>query len=212
MAPGKERVIARIPATGSAPAVDVLPRSPTRESDMPSFGTMRPLAEKHLPAIISPPARMPMHPPKPVDRISLNLMGSGVDHKANVLFDIVRMLQPELESLPFRADSRGIFIGEKKIGRVIGSASGSPELVVWMDWLFRREGTRPSNFELLGVLPIPIFISKFRVWEIAPFVNKLASTKYTAITADKFLLYLKLYDSKTGPELDSFRVRWPSPG
>ena len=205
MALGKERVIARISAKGPSPAMEVLAKRPTRESDMPSFGTIRPLCEGRVRPLIGPNHPNPTPEQRPVDRLSLNLMGGGIDRKANVLFDIVRLLYSEAETLSFQADHKGIFMGETKIGMVMGSSSDSPIMLVWMDWLFQR---RASNYQLLDKLPLPVIANKFNIGEIAPFVNKLASAKYAAITADKFLVQLKLFGAKTGPELSSFNIKW----
>ncbi len=207
MVPGKERVIARISAKGSAPAINVLAKRPIKESDMPSFGTVRPLSEPKLINVGSlvRARKSPVHQTKPVDHLSLNLKDKGVDHKADVLFDIIRLIQPESETLPFCADSKGIFMGEKKVGQVFGSASDSPSLMIWMDWLFK---CRASNYQLLDKLPLPVIANKFDIGEIAPFVNKLVSSRYAAITADKFIVQLKLFGAKTGPELGSFNIKW----
>lgn len=207
MAPGKERILARISAIGSSPAMEVLAKRFTRGNDMPSFGTKNPISEAIL--RISRGSLLEVNEVsvdrKPEDKISMSLLEQGVDQKANVLFDIIRMLSSEAETLPFQADHKGIFMGETKIGLVMGSASDSPIMVVWVDWLFQR---RASNYQLLDKLPLSVIANKFNIGEIAPFVNRLASSRYSAITADKFMVQLKLFEAKTGPELGSFNIKW----
>jgi hypothetical protein len=208
MAPGKERVIARISAKGSAPAVSVLP---TRESDMPSFGTRDPISEaifrisrSSLPEILEIPIEQ-----RPEDKISLNLMENGISMKAHALFKLLRVLaREEAESIPFIADSSGLFLGEKKIGQVSGSTSDSPKIKIWMDWLYRHPGSRATNCQLLDRLPLPVLVNTFSVGEIVPFVQDVASTKYMAIEADKFLISLQLFEVKSGPAVRSVNVIW----
>ena|GEM_PF-5556067 len=210
MAPGKERVIARISAKGSVPAVSVLPKRPTRESDMPSFGTFHPLCEGKIRPILGPNHRNPTSELKPMDTLSMNLLKTNVAFKLDALFTLVRAIFSEAETLPFHAASSGLFMGERKIGQVFGSASDFPIIKVWMDWLYAHPGSRVTNSQLLEKFPLSVLVNAFAVGEIAPFVQEVASSRYMAIEADKFIIKLQLFEAKNGPALHSFRVKWKS--
>lgn len=204
MAP-KERVIAKIPAKGSSPAVEVLAK---RESDMPSFGTVRPPHSERLIAV-APARKSPKE-----DSLSWGIYSSGIHIKAATLFQVLRIMLHDAEpraaadGLSFHAGSRGIFMGDRKIGQASGLSGDSPQLKVWMDWLYKHPGSRASNFEIMRALPLPVMVNLFSVGDIASFANELASSRYMAVSTDKFMVCLQLYGSKSAPELHSFRIKW----
>ncbi|MCP4646911.1 MAG: hypothetical protein GY852_04140 [bacterium] len=210
MAPGKERVIARISAKGSAPAVSVLPKRPTKENNKPGFGAKDPISEAilrisdgPLPEVLEIPAKW-----RPIDTVSLNLMENGFDAKAHELFGLLRKIaREEAEASSFNADSSGVFLGGRKIGQVSGSTSDSPLIKIWMDWLYKHPGSRASNYEILGKLPLPVLVTAFKVGEIVPFVQTVASTRYMLIEAAKSTVTLQLFKTKTGPVLHSFEAK-----
>lgn len=192
--PPKEKVLARIPGKGSVPSVEVLAKPRSFEESMPSFGTRHPLVEP-----IESRAKTR------IDSISPCLSVKGVGRNAHKLFRIMRLLR-EGEEVPFRADSSGIFWGEKKVGQVIDSSGERPLIRIWMDWVYSSAGKRAKNHNLLDKLPLPALLQLFEVKNFSEFVRPFFSTNYAAISADITGVRLGLYEKKKDPELHTFHA------
>ncbi|MBD3398365.1 hypothetical protein GF412_04070 [Candidatus Micrarchaeota archaeon] len=206
MPPPKERVLARISSEGSAPAVEVLPKKRSKESGMRSFGTVRPIIEHAKRGHIRCPSPRPAETDSG-DSISPALLVRGMGRSAYRLFTIMRALQREEEEFPFRADSTGLFWGEKRVGQVMRSSGECPLIRVWLDWVYSSPKKRLRNLNLISGFPLPAAVRLFDVGTINTFFSRFSSTNYAAVSADTKGVRLGLYDKKKGPELYSFAAR-----
>jgi hypothetical protein len=209
MAPQKERVLAKILARGSAPQVEVIAKPRIKESDMPSFCSKPPLIDVGRgPARMPPGTRNIVHTEMNAsDSICPGLSVRGVGRNAYRLFEMLRVLNPEPSESAFRADSAGLFWGDKKVGIVLNILGEHPTLKVWMDWLYSRPGSRAKNINILHRVPLSSLVSNFKVGAIMDFVYSFSSTQYTSITADIYSIRLELYEKKNKPKIDSFESK-----
>lgn len=207
MAPNRGRVIARIPASGSAPAVEVLSAPRSKESEMPSFCSKPPIIDTGK----DPGARVPRSimftETNASDSICPNLSTKGVGRNAYKMFEILRVLHPEPSESAFRADSAGLFWGEKKVGEALNLSGECPTLKVWMDWLYSYPGSRAKNLGILQHVPLSGLANTFDIGEIREFMLSFSSTQYASITADLYSIRLELYEQKSKPGTHSFKSK-----